>query len=285
MNSLRTYRAILDPKSPFSGEVDSIKIYGALVNAISELYGEAKLFLQEIRKGSLRASSPMPIYNGEYYVFKPMLKTAEKIDYKDFKRFKRKMFIREEYAREALKVGNYSPQIVNAILKDDVAWYYEDLPSVFVSRTMRDTQIYYKNAMYFPHQVWILMEVEESLETKVKAAFRYLGDVGVSKKRSSGFGTFNVEWKEYNHDFESSQYRMIVSKYIPNKNEINSFPFEKSRYDVKLISGYTKDGSPIPLIRAVVEGSVYPATHTTRLLGRVVDVTDNYAVIGAPIII
>ena len=286
MSSLKRYRVILNPKSPFSGEIDSIKIYGALVRAISELYGEAKSFLQEIRNGSIRVSSPMPMHDGRYYMFKPMLKTAEKINYKDFKKYKRRRFIREEYARDALKEGIYSPNIMNSILNDDyVIWYSEDLPGVFVNRNRRDTQIYYKNAMHFSDNLWILVEIGENIDTEVKAALKYLGDVGISKKRSSGFGTFKVEWKEYTHIFEAFKYRMIASKYIPNENEINSFPFEKSRYDVKLISGYTRGGSPIAPIRAIIEGSVYPAIYTEHLLGRMVDISDNYAVVGAPVVI
>ncbi len=286
MNSLKRYRVIINPKTGFSGELDSIKIYGALIRAISELYDEAEPFIQHIKNGEFRVSSPMPMQHDTFYMPKPMLKSIEKIDYKDFKKFKKRRFIKEEYALIALKDGNYSPELISRILEDRYAGIIsEDLPGVFVSRNMRDTQIFYKNVIYFTGKFWIMIEMKDELEKKVRAAVRYLEDMGLSKKRSSGFGAFDASWSEDKIEERETSYKMFISKYIPNQNELTNFPFEKSRFDIKLISGYTRNGSAIPPIRTITEGSVYPAQYKNAVRGRVVDVYDNYSVVGVPVIV
>ena len=52
-----------------------------------------------------------------------------------------------------------------------------------------------------------------------------------------------------------------------------------------MISGYTGRGTPIPPIRVLVEGSVYPSEFFDLPHGRVVDVDDMYSLIGVPVVI
>ena len=276
------YRLILNPEGAFAGDFDSIKIYGSIINGYSELYGSASEILKVIKNGELRVSSPMPTKEGKFYVFKPMLPT-EKLEYKDFKIFKKKKFVDERLAMESLKEGKYSKESVEEIIGDDTAGIKTvELPGVSIGRYGGSSTIYYKMASLYTHKAWILVKMSDEIKDRVLAVFRYLGDVGISKKRSTGFGHFKLSLEDYELE-NDGMYSVILSKYIPRQEELGAFPFERSRYEVKLIAGYTKDGKAIPKMRALVEGSVIPADYSP--VGRIVDVHPKYSVVGVPVVI
>jgi len=289
MSSLKRLRVILEPKSSFSGEIDSIKFYGALVNAIAEMYDEAGDFLASLKNGEIRVSSPMPVVkdanNWKYYVFKPFL-PMERLNYKDLKKFKRLKFIREELAINVLADGRFENDAISEILRDeyDVGEKYGEVPGVSIGRENSKSQIYYKSVIGYTTYLWLLIEVTGEWESRVISAMRYAGELGISKKRSTGYGHFEVvEVRE--DERKKGKYAMLLSKYIPKEEELKTFPFEEAFYNVKLIAGYNRFGDSSFIVRALTEGSVYPVKISPDLpAGRVVDVSPNYSIAGVPVV-
>ena len=277
------YRLVLNPKGAFAGEFDSIKIYGSIISGYAELYGDAFEILEKIKSGKLQVSSPMPLNKDNFYVFKPMLPSIEKIEYKDFKKFKSTRYVEESIALDVLSEGAYSKEHVERILKDKkVGIRTLELPGVSIERFGSTTEIYYKIANLYTHKAWLLIKMDDDIRDRVIAVLRYLGDMGISKKRTTGFGHFEVEVKDYTPPNEM-RYKMLLSKYIPSPEDLKTFPFETSRYEVKLITGYSRTGAAIPKLRALVEGSVFPSKYSP--VGRIVDVHSNYSVVGIPLAI
>ncbi len=291
MSGQRRWALIIDPKSPFLGPIDSVKIYGAFVAGYSQLFENPKRILSRIGNGEIRFSSPMPLAEGNFYVFKPMIE-SEEVDTVVWKRFKKVQYIPLEIAEDALNNGKYSEEQVREIVRNRFSFITTiDIPGVSIERQTNLSNIYYKEAYipvykkpcrdesYKKLKLWILVDAPRNYEKEIKSVFKLLGDLGISKKRSAGYGQFTTELREF--ELNDHAHHMFLSKYVPREDEVKGFPFKHSNYELTEVRGYTKSGRAFGLVRALKEGSTFPNMEKMPV-GRVVTYGEEYSIVGVP---
>ena len=105
-----------------------------------------------------------------------------------------------------------------------------------------------------------------------------LSDNGIGTDRNIGGGKFDVEFIDIDilPTIQNPTSSMILSMYIPTKDELNSIDLEKSKYDLHLRGGYIS-GSEFEQFRHLRKKSIYmfgPGSvfaTTQPLSGKVVD--------------
>lgn len=112
----------------------------------------------------------------------------------------------------------------------------------------------------------------------IKELFSILSDNGIGTDRNIGGGKFEVEFIDIDilPTIQNPTSSMILSMYIPTKNELSGIDLEKSKYDLHLRGGYIS-GSEYEQFRHLRKksiymfgpGSVFATTQT--LSGKVVD--------------
>ena len=256
-----------------TGELDSMKIYGALLSAVKILYPEHfDEFYQRVKEGRIKVSSPMPEINGKLYVFKPNLNPKEEIE--DRKAFKNARFVSMDIARDALNNGGYTSKHIEKIINDinKFSALSLEVPKVAVSRLNRKTSIYYLTERFL-YEIAILVKVPEKFRTVVSTAMRFLGDRGISKKISCGLGSFKIVKKEeFKESVSNGEYHLLISRFAPASHEIKEINFNESYYDVRLIVGRTRTGESFRQ-RIITEGSVLK--FETPPVGKIIEMGDE----------
>ena len=291
MSGQQRWVLIIDPKSPFLGPIDSVKIYGAFVAGYSQLFESPQSMLSMLSNGEVRFSSPMPLAEGKFYVFKPMLESKE-VDTVVWKRFKKVRYIPLEIAKAALNNGKYSEEQVREIVRSRFSFITTiDIPGVSIERQTNLSNIYYKEAyipvykkpcsdeLYKKLKLWILVDAPRDYAKEIKSVFKLLGDMGISKKRSVGYGQFTTESGTI--ELNDHTRHMFLSKFVPKEDEAKSFPFKHSNYELTEVRGYTKSGSAFGLVRALKEGSTFPKMDNMPV-GRVITYGEEYSIVGVP---
>lgn len=296
MPSWRVRVVRLKQKSPFIN-FDSVKLYGAIIDAISILYPE-KIddFLDSVRKGKIRFSSPMPVVNNRTYFPMPCLPmNAEYMRSLDGtsavstnKKMKRD-YIEMKIALEATNEGEFTKRIISEIKDDSVMVKINEIevPGVNIDRLTTSSRIYYRHGEYgikYTNNdgierisfIWDIFYIaDDDWLRDVDAAMRFVGDMGVSKKMSIGYGTFNIkDIREENIKIDGKRH-LLLSKYIPTDEEMK---YIRGWYDISYISGITKEGVPFGPIWAIREGSVIEGS----ISGRAIDFPGPYTIVGIP---
>ena len=240
--------------SPISEAVDSIKIYGAILSAMKQLYPENfEEFYAAVKNGTVKISSPLPIRNSKLYVLKPKLREDESDKFR--KIFRKIAYIDIDDAQKALQKGRYTREFIEKIVNSEkLQIRSSEIPKVSVPRTGGKTNIYYMEEKYIG-EVGILIRAGE-FEKELNACLRYLGDRGISKKASWGLGAFSVKSKgEFEKKVSNSEYLYLVSKFAPTQEDVERIDFENSMYGLKTIIGRNRQGKSFKQ-RVLTEGSV-----------------------------
>jgi len=291
MSGQQRWALIIDPKSPMVGRIDSVKIYGAFVAGYAQLFENPQKILNLLQNGKLRFSSPMPFIDDNYYVFKPML-DSEEVDTVTWKRFKKVRYVPLSIAEAALNNGKYRAGQIYDIVRNSFSFSLTmNIPRVAVERQTNLGTIYYQEAYiptyrkpctqgeYKKSKLWVLIDAPEGDIDEIKSVFKLLGDWGISKKRADGYGHFTAELKKF--ELGERERHMLISKYVPSKEEVRSFPFKYSRYELTELRGYTKSGSAFGIVRALKEGSTFPKMEVMPR-GEVVTFGGAYSIVGVP---
>ncbi len=249
------WKFVLNFTSGIAGEIDSMKICGALLFAVKSIYPEKfEGVYQSIKEGKIRISSPMPVVNNELYVFKP--KIMAKLT-KNRKVFKNIHFVPESIAIDVIEKGMYTEETVENIIENSKNIDIKELeiPKVTVSRTNRRSSIFYINES-FVREVAILIKMPEEYRTVISTALRFLGDRGVSKKATWGMGNFVIKEKErFERETSAGKTHLLVSRFAPRPEEMENIDFEHSYYDLKMIVGRNRGGISFRQ-RVLTEGNV-----------------------------
>ena len=260
--------------SPVAGEVDSIKLYGALLHSMKILYPDKfSDFYNDIKQGKIAVSSLIPVVNNEVLLFKPML--WARVNMENRKNFKKIRYIPIDKAREVLEKGEYTPEQVEDLInwaKDKnfpQLMIEEDIPKVSIPKTGGKTNIFYENVKYLFGN-WAVIIKEGNFSKEILSCLKYLGEHGVSKKVSWGLGRFDIVDREnFTYRISSGDYCYLLSKFAPQKNEIKSIDFHSSYYEIKTIVGRTRAGKSFKQI-TLVEGSVLKLINK-NVCGKVVE--------------
>jgi len=288
--------------SPHAGILDSIKVHGAVMAAMSRLYpGRFQQYKVDVGSGAVRLSSPLPVVDGEVMVYKPVLpirpdtiRPASIQAIKKMKAFKEFKFIPAKQAMAAVEAGFFDLAVVVQVIDvmkrieassmDKPAILGEDAPGVSLDRASSRSTIFYKIRKHYMTREVALLGATGGRRDEVLACLAYLGDAGASKYRSSGLGRFSIERVE-KEKFTTSGLpgKLLLSKYIPSPADVEAIDFTASGFEITTMTGFTASGKEISGIRLIKEGSVLRAR--ADLEGQVVDLYPDYAVTGVPLYI
>ena len=131
--------------------------------------------------------------------------------------------------------------------------------------------------------LYCILSCEEDNINIFKKLFSMLSDNGIGTDRNIGGGKFDVEFIDIDilPTIQNPTSSMILSMYIPTKDELNSIDLEKSKYDLHLRGGYIS-GSEYEQFRHLRKKSIYmfgPGSvfaTTQPLLGKVVDLRPEW---------
>ncbi len=131
--------------------------------------------------------------------------------------------------------------------------------------------------------LYCILSCEEDFINIFKELFSMLSDNGIGTDRNIGGGKFDVEFIDIDilPTIQNPTSSMILSMYIPTKDELNSIDLEKSKYDLHLRGGYIS-GSEYEQFRHLRKKSIYmfgPGSvfaTTQPLSGKVVDIRPEW---------
>ncbi|AVM58261.1 type III-A CRISPR-associated RAMP protein Csm4 [Bacteroides heparinolyticus] len=139
---------------------------------------------------------------------------------------------------------------------------------------------------YFHAQagLYCIVEAEESVMDRIEELFKMLGEFGLGTDRSVGGGMFEVERVKDRQLFlpaNSPNASMLLSLYIPTKQEVELLDLPNSKYELMQRSGYMA-GSRTPSFRHLRKKSIYcfnvgSVFNTTEALhGKIVDMQPDW---------
>ncbi|MHA1369534.1 MAG: type III-A CRISPR-associated RAMP protein Csm4 [Promethearchaeota archaeon] len=299
-------------RSPLKGFIDSIKVHGAILSTMKSLFPEYfNNYLALLKTGKIAFSSPMPIINEKLIMFRPILpiniKNPNPAQIIITKKFKKLTHVPIDLLPEILSSECYDykliKKIINAMadIEKEVGMHapwtsiHQELPAVTIERLTCQSTIYDKHVSFFKTNTFaILIKTPDNPEIykKIKACFKLLADIGLSKSTSTGMGKLEISKENVNAtkkiqdisaEFKDKFY--TVSKYIPSPEDLNSMILDKSNYKLTTISGYKNDGRFLGILKAFTEGSVFNILNhelKEKIPGRIINVYDDHAMIGVP---
>lgn len=124
----------------------------------------------------------------------------------------------------------------------------------------KDTEPFFFDWTFF-HQnagLYCLINAEESLLKELQELFEKLGEDGIGTDKNVGGGKFTIEPGSLNIDGIEGEgtRKMLLSLYIPTKEEIEGIDLENSTYELRLRGGYMA-GSIDPKFWHLRKKSVY----------------------------
>ena len=128
----------------------------------------------------------------------------------------------------------------------------------------------------------ILDTQDDVRRNEIIKLFEKLGDIGLGTDRSVGGGKFNVESKDWAFEVANeTNAQMLLSLYIPTKDELSGLCLQDSRYELLLRNGYMA-GSSYPNYTHLRKKSIYAFNvgsifrSTTIPCGKVVDLRPEW---------
>lgn len=286
MTEFRLYK--LDFISPFT-KLDSIKIAGAVISRAVELYSDTSGTLLEcFRSGKIIFSNPLPLKENNPLLPFPKIP----IKFRDTKNMDFRKKIKNYLSIETLKmvVENFKEngfliyEDFSDILKEEVTEEemnsFDDEIGVKIYKTPepRDDKLIFTDVFTKEYEskglltidnngnksgmnFWIVVQLENECSEVVNmlnTSLELLSDIGISGRKSVGRGQFTLE-KYYlteKFGFNGEGYYYLLSKFIPNQNEIQKIDLERSTYSFDIFSGLNEKGSNLGIYRYFVPGSI-----------------------------
>ncbi len=148
----------------------------------------------------------------------------------------------------------------------------------------QDAAPFYFNWTYFNKQggLYFLINATKEIESEVVDLFKKLGEAGIGTDRNIGGGKFEVDTDSIDiNDNPTTNATMLLSMYIPSKEEMASINLSNSRYQILQRGGYMA-GSAEEEFRHLRKksiymfgvGSVFPTKES--LIGKVVNLTPEW---------
>ena len=161
---------------------------------------------------------------------------------------------------------------------------YQVNQRVAVSRDGGDaTPFYFKWQYHSPDAgLFCLIDCSEDTFAEIKKLFELLGETGIGSSKSVGGGKFEIAADEIElPEIQDADSTLLLSHYIPTKEELENIDLEASQYEITLRSGYMA-GSSVQAFQHLLKKSVYmiktgsliSGVHTLK--GKIADVTPNW---------
>lgn len=236
------------------------------------------------------------LYSGKnYYLPKPMgripgcnaeqvRKKAKKIKFVDYSVWSDLVASNELDISEEQMKGEF------LVSKEDAAGFVPPYKTAVQQRVAvprddgGDAEPFFFEWKYFEKDtgLFCLFQVDAKNEPLLKKLFERLGECGIGSDRSVGGGMFNVEFDTITlPDVADANAFMLLSQYIPTKEELTQISFQESKYELVLRGGYMA-GSSNAGFRHLIKQAVYMFNTASVLksaqmpTGRVVDLQPNW---------
>lgn len=181
-------------------------------------------------------------------------------------------------------------QLQHNYLLNSVAEFFQPAKSKVMQRVTiprgdgQDAEPFYFDWTYFNKEggLYFFVDAKQQVIEEIVELTKLLGEAGLGTDRNVGGGKFEVETETIEiRDNPGSNATMLLSLYVPTKEEIEKINLTNSRYQMVLRGGYMA-GSTEENFRHLRKrsiymfnvGSVFP-TNTT-LEGKVVDLTPDW---------
>lgn len=297
----------IKPKTPFhigikEGSLEKIMnyihsdtIFGGICNAYRLIYGKDSLekMLEKFKNQNppFLISSAFPYFDEILFFPIPKMIDFFKFGVED-KKYKKIEFVSDGILQsisqncfsEQLKSGNIVQGKILVTeeemekIGDTKIWNEKEIPRVVIDRKTNASNIYYfgeieycdKCGLYF-----LIKILDNSVESKLKAAIRLLGDEGIGGDRSYGRGLFELESKEpkkFVWDVNEGFF-INLSLYVPADDEVEMI--KNGYYDFISKSGWVyspdKRGERKRFVRMIREGSTFKGNK--EFYGELIDVS------------
>lgn len=288
---------ILTPESNFMGEVDSIKLFGSIASALSELdRNDFDKFYNSVSSGETRISSAFPLVGNTYFFPMPIYpsKYDEKLSKSDdikifmkIKEIKKTGFVSQKIFEYIInnkpELGKILDKVYNKGWKLNKKYLYSngeadikenlikrhEVPKNILDRYTYRSTIFYSQAYFYNCDLFFLVKTNKEVLKLIKTALKLLEDRGLSQDFSIGFGEFKLkDIREIELD-ESGNGVVLLSKYHPNEDEVKLIKDSDKSYRIKEIKGFTKNGFHIPAYKFFEEGSYFKLD---EIKGGVIDI-------------
>ncbi|MBD3188526.1 type III-A CRISPR-associated RAMP protein Csm4 [Candidatus Bathyarchaeota archaeon] len=279
-------------ESPFRGIIDSIKLQGAILHAFSVLFpGKINGFKRALDSGNVAISSPLPMVDGTTYYHKPCLPLKLDVNSPQeiflVKKFKKLAFIKLSHVGRAIEKGYYDHDLILEIIEQNPT--LEDLfqivekPGLEIESMTKKPNLYYKSDFFYTSREFSILLDLSGYTQEIMACIKFLGDQGISKRRSLGHGRFHL--KETNEskpppEHSGTGMRILLSKFIPCTGDMTHVDLNHSYFNIHVMNGYTSTGTHFGNVRMFTEGSVFSTRQ--RLQGCLIDFNGQYSINGTP---
>jgi len=282
----------------FFNRIDSIKLFGSLIDAYSNLYTNLQEFIVKFENNEILISSLFLKRKDIFFFPKPILQLdkefltsgnkKEKLEKIEFiKNFKKVKYISKNYLEKLLNVGKYSEEILKNFFKN-----YEDkeknefklieIPKISISRITNNSKIFYKKGEILPdnYTAFFLIKYEEHTDfDKIINCLKFLMDRGISPNISTGFGKFElINYGNFPIKLKGNR-KYILSKTCLNETDNLD---DNSFYLLEEVKGYSSR-SYIPPRLFLVEGSCISG----RIEGKIIKIPNEknvrYLLYGKPL--
>ena len=161
---------------------------------------------------------------------------------------------------------------------------YQVNQRVAVSRDGGDaTPFYFKWQYHSPDAgLFCLIDCSEDTFAEIKKLFELLGETGIGSSKSVGGGKFEIAADEIElPEVQDADSTLLLSHYIPTKEELENIDLEASQYEITLRSGYMA-GSSVQAFQHLLKKSVYMIktgsliSGVHKIKGKIADVTPNW---------
>lgn len=246
---------------------------------------------------SFSVSNAFPFYRDDLFLPKihgkisATIKEKTEVEYR--KRLKKVKYIDSELWGQLVKGEKLElsdNQIVGGFITksiDFAAPYIERVTQrVTVPRKdNQDAKPFFFNWRFYRSEsgLYCLIETQdETIFEEIKVLFKKLGEIGIGTDRNVGGGNFDVEFGTMElPDISNPTHTMLLSNYIPKREELQVIDLPNSIYSMSLRGGYISGSSHANFrhlrkrsIYVFNAGSIFPTTE--KLLGEVSDLTPEW---------
>lgn len=281
-----------DDYSTSSNELPSDTLSAALVAMKAQLADsiDAQTFME-----SFVISSAFPFIGKQLFLPKPMgrillaqgcdeepiRKKLKKIKYIEFSQWKEMIRGKALDIEEKQLSGEFLLDKENNHKKP---YCHQVNERVAVSRDGGDaTPFYFKWQYHSPDAgLFCIVDCSEVTFDEIKKLFKLLGEAGIGSSKSIGGGKFEIATDEIElPEIQDADSTLLLSHYIPTKEEIEQINLEASQYEITQRGGYMA-GSSVQTFQHLLKKSVYmiksgsliDGVHNLR--GKITDVTPDW---------
>jgi len=286
--SFHTSLIVLNEPRQF-GDVESVihsdTLYSAIWSLWNWLFPGDKIFLEDEIVNNFILSSAFPYYQNKYFFPKPQSYFFKhNVHSSDQRKSEKKIQFVEKAIFE--KVLNGVKRDLSEIIIHQKAFAITDKVNkkFFERRTIEknslsrftdaSTKIFYETELEFNKDAGLFFFAEfkdESIKKKFESVLSLFGDEGIGLNRTTGHGAFRITADEIELNLPNSNEYLVLSSYLPSKEDMGIINFEDSTYELYKRGGWITNYSERNNIKKSVnmfkEGSVINSKG--KLTGRI----------------